>query len=36
MNHKYIYASLSRISDLEEKGFEAKLLISEVIYLKLN
>jgi len=24
MNHKYIYASLSRISDLEEKGFEVK------------
>lgn len=26
MNHKYIYASLTRISDLEEKGFEVKSL----------
>ena len=26
MNPKYIYASLTRISDLQEKGFEVKKL----------
>lgn len=29
MNHRFIYASLTRISDLEEKGFEIKSLLKK-------